>query len=162
MSDTPTTSTKTESVSEGLREFLLIGEFGVQVYGWLYNAEYRHYQRVHRVYNGVQSTRPVRCRTSVESPSSRLVMRNVRLYAQSGSFFPIILFSFALILADCEFIAKLKRRKRGHCLPQLPASIRAPFRQIATFSFFRFGVGGVVAKLRQSRTRCRVRLNVNM
>ena len=162
MSDTPITSTKTESVSEVLREFLLIGEFGVQVYGWLYNAEYRHYQRVHRVYNGVQSTRPVRCRTSVESPSSRLVMRNVRLYTKSGSIFLIILFGFALILVGQRIYCKAEKRKQGHCLPQHPASIRAPFHQIATFSFFRFGVGGVVAKLRQSRTRCRVRLNVNM
>ena len=39
-----------------------------------------------------------------------------------------------------------EKRKQGHCLPQLPDSIRAPFSQIATFSFFRFGVGGVVAR----------------
>ena len=91
-----------------------------------------------RVYNGVQSTRLVRCRTSATSPSNRLVMRNVRLYAKSGSIFLIILFCFALILADCKFIAKLKRRKRGFCSPQHPASIRAPFSQIATFSFFGF------------------------
>lgn len=96
-------------MSEGLREILLIGEFGVQVYGWLYNAEYRQYQRVHRVYNGVQSTRPVRCRTSAKSLSNRLVMRNVRLYTKNSSIFLIILFSFALFLADCEFIAKLKK-----------------------------------------------------
>ena len=29
---------------------------------------------------------------------------------QNGSIFLIILFSFALILADCEFIAKLKKK----------------------------------------------------
>ena len=110
MSDTPITSTKTESVSEVLREFLLIGEFGVRVYIWHYNSTYRKYQRVHRVYNGVHSTRPVRCRTSAESPSSRLVMRNVRLYTKSGSIFLLILFNFALILADCKFIAKLKKK----------------------------------------------------
>ena len=96
-------------MSEGLREFLLIGEFGVRVYIWFYNAEYRQFRRVHRVYNGVQSTRLVRCRTSALIPSSRLVMRNVRLYTKSGSIFLIILFSFALILADGEFIAKLKK-----------------------------------------------------
>ena len=125
MSDTPTTSTKTGSVSEVLREFLLIGEFGVQVYGWLYNAEYRQYQRVHRVYNGVQSTRLVRCCTSVESPSSRLVMRNVRLYTKSGSIILIILFSFALILADGEFIAKLKKKNEvTACRSSLPLSER--------------------------------------
>ena len=37
-------------------------------------------------------------------------MRNVRLYTKSGSIFLIILFSSALILADCEFIAKLKKK----------------------------------------------------
>lgn len=78
--------------------FLLIGKFGVRVYSWLYNAAYLQYQRVHRVYNGVQSTRPVRCRTSAENLSNRLVMRNVRLYTKSGSIFLIILFSSALIL----------------------------------------------------------------
>ena len=36
-------------------------------------------------------------------------MRNVRLYTKSGSIFLIILFSSALILADCEFAAKLKK-----------------------------------------------------
>ena len=36
-------------------------------------------------------------------------MRNVRLYTKSGSIFLIILFGFALILADGEFIAKLKK-----------------------------------------------------
>lgn len=36
-------------------------------------------------------------------------MRNVRLYTKSGSIFPIILFGFALILADSEFVAKLKK-----------------------------------------------------
>ena len=96
-------------MSEGLREFLLIGEFGVRVYIWFYNAEYRQFRRVHRVYNGVQSTRLVRCRTSVESPSNRLVVRIVRLYTKSGSIFLIILFGFALILANSEFIAKLKK-----------------------------------------------------
>ncbi len=96
-------------MSEVLREFFLIGEFGVQVYDWLYNAEYRRQQRVQRVYNGVQSTRLVRCRTSAESLSSRLVVRNVRLYTKNSSIFLIILFSFALFLADCEFIAKLKK-----------------------------------------------------
>jgi len=37
-------------------------------------------------------------------------MRNVRLYTKSGSIFLIILFSLSLILADCEFIAKLKKK----------------------------------------------------
>ena len=99
-------------MSEGLREFLLIGEFGVRVYIWFYNAEYRQFRRVHRVYNGVQSTRLVRCRTSAESPSNRLVMRIVRLYTKNGSIILIILFGFALILADCEFVAKLKKENR--------------------------------------------------
>lgn len=93
-----------ESVSEVLREFLLIGEFGVQVYIWLYNATYRKYQRVQRVYNGVQSTRLVRCRTSAASLLKRFVMRNVRLYAKSGSIFLIILFSFALNLVGRRII----------------------------------------------------------
>ena len=135
-SDTPTTSTKTASVSEGLRVFLLIGKFGVRVYGWLYNAEYRQQQRVQRVYNGVQSTIPVRCRTSAESLSNRLVMRNVRLYTKSGSIFLIILFSFALILVVRRIILQSWKRKWGHCSPQLPAPIRALLSQIATFSFF--------------------------
>jgi len=38
-----------------------------------------------------------------------LVLRNVRLYTKSGSIFLIILFGSALILADCEFVAKLKK-----------------------------------------------------
>ena len=37
-------------------------------------------------------------------------MRNVRLYTKNGSIILIILFGFALILADCEFIAKLKKK----------------------------------------------------
>lgn len=73
-------------------------EFRVLAYIWLCNAEYRQQQRVQRAYKGVQSTRLVRCRTSAESLSNRLVMRSVRLYTKSGSIFLIILFGFALIL----------------------------------------------------------------
>ena len=57
-------------------------------------------------------------------------------------------FSFQLCLdfSEQRIYCKAEKRKQGHCLPQLPASIRAPFSQIATFSFFRFGVEGVVAR----------------
>ena len=135
-------------MSEGLREFLLIGELGVRVYGWLYNAEYRQYCCVQRVYTGVHNTRLVRCCTSVENPSNRLVMRNVRLYTRSGSIFLINSFQLCLDFSGQRICCKAEKRKQGHCSPQLPATIRAPFRQIATFSFFKFGVGSVVIKLR--------------
>ena len=57
-------------------------------------------------------------------------------------------FSFQLCLdfSGQRICCKAEKRKQGHCSPQNPATIRAPFRQIATFSFFRFGVGGVVAR----------------
>ena len=43
------------------------------------------------------------------------------MYAKNGSIFLIILFSFALILADCEFIAKLKKENGGTaCRSTLP------------------------------------------
>ena len=113
-------------MSEGLREFPLIGKFDVQVYGWLYNAEYRQYRRVQRVYNGVQSTRLVRCRTSAVIPSSRLVMRNVRLYTKSGSIFLIILFSFALISGTANYLAKLKK-KMGTLLAAAPCPYPSAF-----------------------------------
>ena len=52
-------------------------------------------------------------------------MRNVRLYTKSGSIFLIILFSSALILADCEFAAKLKKENRvTACRSTLPLSER--------------------------------------
>ena len=116
-----------ESVSEGLREFLLIGEFGVQVYGWLYNAEYRQYQRVHRVYNGVHSTKLVRCGTSSASLSNRLVMRNVRLYTKIGSIFLLILFCFALIFSGLRIYCKAEKRKRGVLLAAAPCSYPSAF-----------------------------------
>ena len=78
------------------------------------------------MYNGVQSTIPVRYRTSAESLSKCLVMRNVRLYTKSGSIFLIFLFSFALILADGEFIAKLKK-KMGTLLAAAPCPYPSAF-----------------------------------
>ena len=73
-------------------------------------------------------------------------MRNVRLYTKSGSIFLIILFGFALILADSEFVAKLKKENRVTARRSpLPLSERLSS-QIATFSFFRFEVEGVVTR----------------
>lgn len=52
-------------------------------------------------------------------------MRNVRLYTKSGSIFLLILFNFALILADCKFIAKLKKKNGDTaCRSSLPLSER--------------------------------------
>ena len=53
-------------------------------------------------------------------------MRIVRLYAKNGSIFLIILFGFALILADGEFIAKLKK-KMGSLLAAAPCPYPSAF-----------------------------------
>ena len=53
-------------------------------------------------------------------------MRNVRLYTKSGSIFLIILFGFALILADSEFVAKLKK-KMGTLLAAAPCPYPSAF-----------------------------------
>ena len=60
--------------------------------------------------------------------------------------FPYNSFRLCFDFSGRRICCKAEKRKQGHCLPQLPATIRAPFRPIATFSFFRFGVGGVVAR----------------
>ena len=54
-------------------------------------------------------------------------MRNVRLYTKSGSISLLILFGFALILADCEFVAKLKKENGVTARrSSLPLSERLP------------------------------------
>ena len=62
-------------------------------------------------------------------------MRNVRLYTKSGSIFLIILFGFALILADGEFIAKLKK-KMGSLLAAAPCHYPSAFQPNRLIFFF--------------------------
>ena len=73
-------------------------------------------------------------------------MRNVRLYTKSGSIFLIILFSFALISGTANYLAKLKK-KMGTLLAAAPCHYpRAFLAKSPHFLFFRFEVGGVVAR----------------
>ena len=134
-------------MSEGLREFFLIGKFGVQVYGWLYNAEYRQQQRVQRVYIrrteyrvgtlpyiSDKSVKPLGCAECTPVHQKRLK-------------FPYNSFQLCLDFSGtANYLARLKKKNWVTARRStLPLSERLSS-QIATFSFFRFGVGGVVAR----------------